>query len=676
MIWLRSHAPQTGRLYRVSGDFVQRFQLSIFLAGLLMIKLRHPLEIVSKLTPRSANRWSPVRPVAAFFFAASVVTLVGCGASSETSTGSADRVAPNARVSTVIGSASVGSTNAKADSDAVTATGNRDGSDPSVPDAQRTSSAMHPVVENASQRDWPDEASRRKFVQAMHPSVQHFCGDCHVMPRPTSSTIDDWVDEVHQGYMLYKVSGRSDLDVPDQEDVLRYFQYQAPERLELPSSIENYVESPVQFDATFVDREKEYVAAVTHVRWTDLGIGDTPALLYTDVGNGSIRAVWPQEPSVPPMLIGTTLQPVHAEAADLDGDGNMDVLVADIGEFDADDSDVGRVVWFRKVPGESRFEKRILVDHLSRVSDARAADFDRDGDLDVLVGVFGWRQTGQIFLLENLNSQTDVKQAAALESVEIEGREFGVASGFRYHRVDPRHGCVNVCPTDLNGDGNLDFVALLSQGYETVEAFFGDGGGEFRSETLYRAPDPAYGSSGIELCDFDRDGDTDVIYTNGDSFDRGPKLHHSVQWLENLSDATHPADESPAGSASSDADGESARFRHHHVLQMPGVLNAKPADMDGDGDLDLVAVSLLAKPVGEQLMDRNTSSIVYLRRDAGDVFTPFQIEAGNHQHISVAAADLDADGKTDLAVGTFARQGSADDPELVLWMNRGPASTP
>ena len=494
------------------------------------------------------------------------------------------------------------------------------------------------------------------------------------MPRPPSSTIDDWVDEVEQGYMLYRASGRTDLDVPDQEDVLKYFQYQAPERLELPRSIEDYADSPVRFRAAPIDDESDYVAGVTHVRWTDLGIRDTPALLYTDVGNGSVRAVWPREPSVPPLLIGTTLQPVHAEAVDLDDDGHIDVLVADIGEFNADDSDVGRVVWFRKVPGESRYEKFILVDHLSRVSDARAADFDGDGDLDVLVGVFGWRQTGQIFLLEQLAAKPLTEAAAETQTVENDGRDFEVASGFRYRLIDPRHGCVNVCPTDLNRDGHLDFVTLLSQGYETVEAFYGDGGGNFRRETLYRAPDPAYGSSGIELSDFDGDGDTDVIYTNGDSFDRGPKLHHSVQWLENLSIDDSPSDERLAsGDASADASTSQA-FRHHHVLQMPGVLNAKPADLDGDGDLDLVAVSLLAKPVGEQLMGRNTSSIVYLRRDPGDVFTPFQIESGNHHHISIAAADLDADGKTDLAVGTFARQGSADDPELVLWINGGSAT--
>ena len=60
------------------------------------------------------------------------------------------------------------------------------------------------------------------------------------------------------------------------------------------------------------------------------------------------------------------------------------------------------------------------------------------------------------------------------------------------------------------------------------------GQGQFRTETIFQAPDPAYGSSCIDLVDLDQDGDLDLLYTNGDTMDSFElRPSHSVQWLEN-----------------------------------------------------------------------------------------------------------------------------------------------
>ena len=107
-------------------------------------------------------------------------------------------------------------------------------------------------------------------------------------------------------------------------------------------------------------------------------------------------------------------------------------------------------------------------------------------------------------------------------------------------------------------------------------------------------PIRAYGSSGIELVDLDQDGDIDVLHTNGDSFDRGAKPYHSVQWLENTGDFP---------------------FVHHRLCEMPGALDATARDFDGDGDLDIVAVALLAEPSKEWLANMETSSVVMLETD-------------------------------------------------------------
>ena len=72
-------------------------------------------------------------------------------------------------------------------------------------------------------------------------------------------------------------------------------------------------------------------------------------------------------------------------------------------------------------------------------------------DVDLIVAEFGWRKTGRILLLENPGN-------------------IGTTPEFRMHELDSRHGAIHVPAADLNGDGRLDFVALISQEHETVVA--------------------------------------------------------------------------------------------------------------------------------------------------------------------------------------------------------------
>ena len=64
---------------------------------------------------------------------------------------------------------------------------------------------------------------------------------------------------------------------------------------------------------------------------------------------------------------------------------------------------------------------------------------------------------------------------------------------FESREIDPRHGTIHVPIVDLNRDGKLDFVALISQEHERVVAFLGNGDGTFTPEDLYIAPHPHWG---------------------------------------------------------------------------------------------------------------------------------------------------------------------------------------
>ena len=247
--------------------------------------------------------------------------------------------------------------------------------------------------------------------------------------------------------------------------------------------------------------------------------------------------------------------PAHIEPVDLDKDGRGDFLVADLGSFQPADHSDGAVYWLRG-RADGSYVTVPLATKLPRTSDARAADFDGDGDLDVIVGSFGWRTTGNVTLLENRT--TDWKTPAFAPKV-----------------IDPRTGAIHVPTIDIDKDGKPDFIALLAQQHESVIAFVNRGKGlEFTPQIIYEAPHPNWGSSGIDLVDLDKDGDMDVLLTHGDTFDDFVlKPYHGVIWLENT--GTFP-------------------FVEHRLATLPGAQRAQAADLDGDGDLDIVASAFVS----------------------------------------------------------------------------------
>src|SRR5262249_10109765 len=144
------------------------------------------------------------------------------------------------------------------------------------------------------------------------------------------------------------------------------------------------------------------------------------------------------------------------------------------------------------------------------------------------------------------------------------------------------------------------------------------------------ANEPAFGSSGIALVDLDGDGDVDVLYTNGDTFDSFyPKPYHSIRWLENC--GTFP-------------------FVDHLLTAMPGVHRALAGDLDGDGDLDVVACSLLPRHMLGSQESAAFDSLLWLEQESPGHFACHSLERGTCQHAALEIGDFDDDGDVDLAV--------------------------
>jgi hypothetical protein len=469
----------------------------------------------------------------------------------------------------------------------------------------------------------PAEASARE--------VQQVCGACHAYPPPDSFPRAYWRREIAQGYDFFRNSGLA-LDYPALESVVQYYEKRAP--LEWPLVVPHISSRPLPVPLQLSGHRppgQTLTPAVSNVNLVHLFDKRRLDILVCDMRSDQVMVMRPYESTPAWQVLGRVPRPAHAEVVDLDGDGILDIVVACLGTFSAADGQVGRVVWLRGA-ADGTFTPYTLLQGVGRVADVQAADFNGDGKLDLIVAAFGFRDTGEIIYLEN--HTTDWAKPE-----------------FVPHVVDARHGAIHVPVCDLNQDGRPDFVALISQEHETIVAFLNEGNGKFRQET---APHPAYGSSGIQLVDLNGDGKLDVLYTNGDVLDPPPLLkpYHSIQWLENR--GKFP-------------------FEHHHLASMYGVNRAVAADIDGDGDLDVVAVSWLPSGNFPQREEKNLDSIIVLEQTAPGRFERHVLESRACDHVTCALGDLHGDGRINLVVGNFFGTGGTPQLDAVqIWKNLRP----
>jgi hypothetical protein len=205
---------------------------------------------------------------------------------------------------------------------------------------------------------------------------------------------------------------------------------------------------------------------------------------------------------------------------------------------------------------------------------------------------------------------------------------------------------------DLNEDGHPDFVAVFAQEHETIVAFLNDGQGQFRKQTLYSAPHPGWGSSGIELVDLNGDGRLDILSTNGDILDEPYlwKPYHGLGWLENLG---------------------SLRFRYHRIADMYGIHHAVAGPICGGPLPDILAVSFLPADKFRDRHQKQADAVVLFRQSAPGQFDRHVLLQGDCDAVSCCLADLSGQGRLDLIVGNYSHP--QDQQPLWIWHNAGPA---
>ncbi len=349
---------------------------------------------------------------------------------------------------------------------------------------------------------------------------------------------------------------------------------------------------------------------VTNLQIADLDQDGLPDVIYSEARQNTVRWIRqaPRGVFTEQIIARDLPAPANVSAADVQGSGRLDVLVACMGQIMPNNDRIGSVIVLENLDNRT-FHPRVLLEQTARVTDVRAANLagHTDGKLDLVVGQFGYAQ-GEIRWMKNLGSWQ-----------------------FESQIVNRQSGTVHTPVADFDGDGRMDFAALVSQEWEEVHLFRNPGpGGEFRDTLVWGSTNEDYGSSGLGVADVNRDGRPDLIYTNGDGFDyavRGHRPWHGVQWLENTGQGN---------------------FRFHRVGDFPGAYAPCAADLNGDGHIDLVAVSGFADWDNPQSV-----ALMAWLNDGRQNFTPMPLAHSPIKLVTAAVGDLDDDGVPEIVTGAL-----------------------
>ncbi len=461
------------------------------------------------------------------------------------------------------------------------------------------------------------------FAQTHSAIVTAKCSGCHPVPRATSMPVYAWPRIMNSMRELMEIA-KLEISQAEYEEIEAYYVANSPLKLaEIP---DDYLENTLKFDKFSVGKvSPEERPQVTSVKFCDLnGDGIENEAVVTDNVFGAVSVLSSNSGAWLETEIAKISAPVNTTPFDYDGDGDIDIAVSAMGYMHPNDKLIGEFHLLIN-RGDGTFESRQLLENSPRITDSAPGDFDGDGDIDFILAMFGWRYTGAVGFLEQVEKDR-----------------------FELREIMPINGCMRVILNDANGDELPDFVALMTQQHESIVQFTNTGNGTFSNSFIARANHPAFGSSSIYLHDLDGDGDEDILYTNGDMMDENPepKPYHGARWFEN--DGT-------------------GNYQLHYLAGMPGCYDAKPIDMDGDGDLDVVISALYF-----QWMDHDFPTLAWLENTGGfKNFVRRKIAYAPTNLANIAVGDIDGNGKPDILGGGMHVPGPLERKgRLTMWLQK------
>ncbi len=295
--------------------------------------------------------------------------------------------------------------------------------------------------------------------------------------------------------------------------------------------------------------------------------------------------------------------------ADLDGDGDEDILAT---RFTSGVNTDGEIVWYENFNGGGLTWVRHRIAYgFSGAHCAIAADIDLDGDLDVVGAAYG---SNSVSWFENdgtIDSNDEWTETPFSSTI---------AQAICVHAVD------------YDGDGDQDIVAV-GLDHSSLVVMVNDRG----SWTEKEFPGSLDGAYSVNSGDMNGDGRSDLLIAT--------RYGDSIEWWEFVTDNIY--------------------IHHTLVSDFDGARAIVPADVDGDGDLDIVAAAEFDDTVVWWENEAIHRNIVFN--------DPESLIAGLSGVDSVLTADLDHDGDFDIVAANHNNSETVAD--FGAWTQAGGLST-
>jgi len=330
---------------------------------------------------------------------------------------------------------------------------------------------------------------------------------------------------------------------------------------------------------------------------------------------------------------GAPSQVRQVAVGDIDGDGDMDIYQPGAYGTDPDK------LWVQTAPRVFTDQAEILLPSslASRAASTHFGDLDGDGDLDLVVADWGDASAStvsRLILYSNdghglftlTETQKDTPTATDHFPATIPATADSPYYGSRPTDLDF---------VDVDGDFDLDILVNHREGYSRI--FLNDGHGYFSDGTGFTGTLPAditanYApkrgpyTNNQEACDLDGDGDLDLILDNGGKApDDAPAGMNVTQLLFN------------------DGHGVFIDQTATRIVNEPAAQDgaAKCADVNGDGFFDIVIGS--RTHTSEKVLINDGTGVFKYAPDALPDFTNITL--------AIDLGDLNGDGKIDLVTG-------------------------